>query len=202
MNTTGLRLRSTLAWAAVVFLFTLPPSLPAQEVVLELDPARTHFEFTLAGALKTVHGTFKLKTGTIRFDPATGKASGLVVVDLTSGNSDNPGFDRKMDKDVLETQRYPEATFTPVRVFGRLEAKGDSPIELDGVFKLHGNEHDITLATTMRRDENQLNASAHLVIPYVDWGLKNPSTLFFGVGNLVDIDIKTAARITTPAAQQ
>jgi polyisoprenoid-binding protein YceI len=74
--------------------------LHAQEAVLELDPAQTHIEFTLAGALNTVHGTFKLKSGTIRFDPATGKAGGLVV-GVTSGNSGGGSRDHKMHKDVL-----------------------------------------------------------------------------------------------------
>jgi polyisoprenoid-binding protein YceI len=176
--------------------------LLAQEAVLELDPAQTHIEFTLADVLHTVHGTFKLKSGTIRFDPTTGKAGGLVVVDVTSGNSGSGSRDHKMHKDILESRKYPEATFTPVRVIGRVEAQGDSPIELSGIFKLHGKEHELTLATTVRRGGDQLTASAHLVIPYVDWGLKNPSTLFLRVASQVEIDIKTVGRITMPAAPQ
>jgi polyisoprenoid-binding protein YceI len=162
-----LRLRNTLTWAAVAFAFAVPPSLPAQEAVLELDPAKTHIEFTLAGALNTVQGTFKMKSGTIRFDPATGKAGGLVV-DVTTGNSDNGGLDRKMHKDVLESRKYPEVYSTPVRILGRIEAQGGSSTELDGIFKLHGKEHELTLATTARRGGEQLNASTHLRIPYVD----------------------------------
>jgi polyisoprenoid-binding protein YceI len=202
MNTTALRLRNTLTWAAVLLALAAPPSLPAQQAVLELDPTQTRIEFTLTGVLSTVQGTFKLKSGTIRFDPLTGQASGLVVVDVTSGESDNPGRDRKMHKDVLESQKYPEATFTPVRVFGRLEAQEQSPVQLSGIFKLRGNEHEITLATTARRDGDQLTASAHLVIPYVEWRLKNPSTLFIHVGNTVAIDIRTVGRITLPPAPQ
>jgi polyisoprenoid-binding protein YceI len=194
--------RNTLTRAAVVFALAAPPSLHAQEAVLELDPAQTQIEFTLAEVFHPVHGTFKLKSGTVRFDPATGKAGGLVVIDLTSGKSDNPGLDRKMHKAVLESRKYPEATFTPVRVFGRLEAQGESPVQLNGILKLHGNEHDLMLATTMRRDGNQLTASTHLVIPYVEWGLKNPSTLFLHVSDKVDIDIKTVCRITLPEAQK
>jgi polyisoprenoid-binding protein YceI len=197
-----LRLRNALTLAALFCAFAVPPSLHAQEAVLELDPVQTHIEFTLAGVLNTVQGTFKLKSGTIRFDPATGKATGLVVVDVTSGNSGGGSRDHKMHKDVLESQKYPEATFTPVRVIGRLETRGDSPIQLSGIFTLHGNEHELTLATTARRDGDQLTASAHLVIPYVDWGLKNPSTLFLHVGSQVEIDIKTVGRLSMAAAPQ
>ena len=65
---------------------TAAPTL-GQEIVLDLDPARTIVEFTLADFLHTVHGNFKLKHGAIRFDPATGKISGEVVVDAASGES-------------------------------------------------------------------------------------------------------------------
>ena len=171
----------------------------AQDAVLELDPAQTQIVFTLTGVLNTVQGTFKLKSGTIRFDPATGKAGGLVVVDVASGKSDRPDRDRKMHKDVLESRKFPEATFTPVQVFGRLEAQGDSPLELDGIFKLHGKEHDVQLATTVHRSGDLLTANSQLMIPYVDWGLKNPSTLFLRVGDKVAIDIKAVGRLSLSA---
>jgi polyisoprenoid-binding protein YceI len=170
--------------------------------VLELDPVQTHIEFTLDGVLQTVHGTFELKSGTIRFDPATGKAGGLVVVDATTGKSDSVRRDHKMHKDILESRKYPEATFTPVRVNGRVEAQGESPVQLDGIFKLHGAEHELMLATTVRIGGDKLTASTHFVIPYVEWGLENPSTLFLRVGDKVSIDIEAVGRITMPAAPQ
>jgi polyisoprenoid-binding protein YceI len=176
--------------------------LYAQEAVLELDPAQTHIEFTLDCVLQTVHGTFKLKSGTIRFDPATGKASGLVVVDVTSGNSDGGSQDREMHKRILESWKYPEATFTPVRLYGRVEAHGESPVQLYGIFKLHGAEHELTLATMVRMGGDQMTASTHAVIPYVEWGLKNPSTLFIHARDTVAIDIKAVGHLTMPAAHQ
>jgi hypothetical protein len=36
----------------------------------------------------------------------------------------------------------------------------------------------------------------------VEWGLKNPSTLFLRVGNKVDITIEAVGRLSMPAAQQ
>ena len=99
----------TLALASLL----MASSAIAQDAVLELDPAQTQFNFTLGDVLHTVRGTFKLKRGTVKFDPATGHASGLVVVDATSGNSGSNARDHKMHKDILESAQYPEVTFAP-----------------------------------------------------------------------------------------
>jgi polyisoprenoid-binding protein YceI len=169
--------------------------LYAQEAVLELVPADTQIDFTVPGPLNSVHGTFKLKSGTISFDLATGKASGQVVVDVPSGETGNNSRDRKMHKDVLESRKYPEAIFTPVSVIGRVDAQGDSPIDLTGTLQLHGGEHELTLATTVSRAGDRLTASTHFEIPYADWGMKNPSSLLLHVGSQVELDVKIVARI-------
>ncbi len=65
----------TVAFALLVL--SLPAPAVAQEAVLELDPNQTQVSFTLGDVLHTVHGTFKLKRGTVEFDPNTGHASGL-----------------------------------------------------------------------------------------------------------------------------
>ena len=66
------------------------PRIAAQEMVLDLDPAKSQVNFTLPDVVHTVHGTFKLKGGAISFDPATGKATGEVIVDVTSGGEWQP----------------------------------------------------------------------------------------------------------------
>jgi polyisoprenoid-binding protein YceI len=176
----------------------LSSRLLAQESVLELDPAQTHIEFTLNATLHTVHGRFKLKHGVIRFDPATGKASGIVVIETTSGATGNEGRDRKMHKDVLQSAQYPEATFTPTQIKGKLDPKSDSTVAVSGIFKLHGSDHEVTLTFQVHQTDDRLNASSHLVIPYQQWGLKNPSTLFLHVSDRVDIDIQSVGRLTSP----
>jgi len=174
--------------------------LCAQEAVFELDPAQTQIRFTLPAVIRAVHGTFKLKSGTIRFNPATGKADGSVAVDMTSEESDNASLDRKIQGEVLDTRRYPEASFIPAQIDGRLEAEGESALQLSGMFKLHGFEHDFNVATTVTRSGDQLTATAHFLIPYVEWGMRNPSGVLMHVGNQVEINIKTVGRFTSPLA--
>ena len=157
----------------------------------DLDPAKTEIQFTLHDVLHTVHGTFKLKRGSIHFDADSGKASGEIVVDVTSGASGNDSRDRRMHKEILESQRYPEATFTPDRVDGKLAPEGQSQVDLHGVFKIHGADHEVTLHFQVERSSGEYAAATHFTIPYVQWGMKDPSNFLLKVDKTVDIEIKT-----------
>jgi len=174
-------------------------TLHAQEMTLELDPANTHIEFTVAATLHTVHGTFALKSGTIHFDPSTGSASGMVVVDSSSGDSGNTGRDHKMHQQILESERYPEITFTPTKFSGKLELQGDSTVQLDGIFRLHGTGHPLTLPVQVQG--SNLSARTHITIPYIAWGLRNPSTFLRHVNDKVDIDITAVGRVQPVQSQ-
>ena len=178
-----------------------PETLRAQEMTVELDPAYTRIEFTVAATLHTVHGLFVLKSGIIHFNSSTGSASGLVVVDATSGNSGNKGRDHKMHQEVLESQRYPEITFTPTRMSGKVE--GNSSVQVEGILRLHGTDHPITLTLPVQVQGQNINARTNIAIPYVAWGLKNPSTFILHVNEKVDIDIdiSAAGQVSPQAAQ-
>ena len=164
------------------------------EVVFDLEPAKTEIAFTLADVLHTVRGTFELKSGTIRFDPATGKAGGEIIVDVTSGSSGSGARDRRMHKDVLESPRYPEAVFTPDHIDGRFAPGGDADLQVHGIFKIHGAEHEITFQTHVQTKGDQVTATMHSVVPYVKWGMKNPSTLILRVSDKVQLDIRAVGR--------
>jgi len=170
-------------------------ALLAQKMTLELDPANTRINFTLEATLHTVHGTFVLKSGTIHFNPSTGSASGLVVVDAASGDSENKGRDHKMHDEILESQRYPEITFTPTKLSGKVDLQGNSNVQVDGTLKLHGDEHPMTLTLPVQVKGDNLRAQTHIVIPYILWGLKNPNTFLLHVSDKVEVDISAVGRI-------
>jgi polyisoprenoid-binding protein YceI len=169
-------------------------SILAEDTVLQIDPAQTKVEFTLSDVLHTVHGTFLLKRGDLRFDAATGQASGELVVDATSGASGNGTRDRNMHSNVLESARYPEIIFRPDRVEGKVAPQGPSKVALHGRFSIHGAEHDITLPVEVEAAGGQYKAMIAFAVPYVQWGMKNPSTLFLRVSDKVEISIHTVAR--------
>ncbi|MGA2266849.1 MAG: YceI family protein [Bryobacteraceae bacterium] len=180
---------------ACAVMLAAASSIPAQETVLQIDPTQTKVEFTLADVLHSVHGSFLLKRGDIRFDAATGKASGELVVDAASGDSGSGARDRRMHSNVLESGRYPEIVFRPDRVDGKVAPQGASQVALHGMFSIHGAEHELTMPVAVEAADGQYTAVLTFTVPYVKWGMKNPSTLFLRVSDKVEISIHTVARV-------
>ena len=172
----------------------------AQQVQITLDPAQTKVNWVLGDVLHTVEGTFKLKSGSIVFDPKTGDASGQIVVDAKSGESGNDKRDAKMQKEVLETARFPEIVFSPKHVTGNLPALGSANLLVQGVFRIHGNDHDMTLSFPVQVDGSRATATTKFVVPYEAWGMKNPSVMFLKVENKVEITISSVGTVSTAAA--
>jgi polyisoprenoid-binding protein YceI len=193
--------RASAILAIALGVLVLAPALRAQDSVVTLDPATTQIDFTLTATLHTVHGTFKLKSGQIQWDSSTGRASGSIVIDATSGNTDNTSRDKNMHTDILESAKFPEIVFTPVQIKGAIPKEGTAQIDVQGVIRLHGQDHDATLTCTVQSGAGgSLQTSMQLVVPYVKWGLKNPSTFLLHVGDTVNVDIHATARIAPPAA--
>lgn len=179
----------------IVLLLIVCLRLAAAENSIELDPARTTVSFTLGDVLHTVHGTFKLKRGAVKFDSATGAASGEIVVDVASGNSGGGARDKRMHKEILESARYPEAVFTPDHVSGELAPHGESQLDLHGKFQIHGASHELTLHFRAEVKNGEVAVSTGFVIPYVQWGMKNPSNFLLKVSDKVDLTIQAAGRV-------
>lgn len=184
---------------ALLLLHLLAGVASAQDTVFQLDPAQSHVNFTLGDILHTVHGTFQLKSGTIRFNPTTGEASGSLVVDATSGDSGNKSRDRRMHRQILEDQKYPDIIFTPQHVTGKLAPQGISQMELQGLMSLHGQQHPMTVTIPVQINGGQASADVHFIVPYVKWGLKNPSTFILRVSDKVNIDVHAVGRLAAPS---
>jgi polyisoprenoid-binding protein YceI len=182
-----LALDSSAAWSAVAH---------KREAILELDPGHTQISFTLKGFPHTTTGSFKLKRGQIRIDPETGRADGSITVDAASGTTGIGMRDGEMRNSILETQRYPEISFVPRRALGHPVLHGDFIVSVNGVLFLHGDRHDLTVEVAIHRTGDDFTAASRLTIPYVRWGLKNPSLLFLTVSDEVTVDVTTAGRVT------
>lgn len=166
----------------------------AQKESLQLDPAHTSVKFTLGDVLHTVHGTFQLKRGALQLDPS-GKLTGEIVVDARSGESGSAMRDRKMHKEVLESDRYPEIAFRPDRVEGTVAAQGKSSVKVHGIFSIHGVDREVTVPSEAEISATTWVATVHFTVPYEKWGMKNPSNMFLRVDDSVQIDLTAAGTV-------
>jgi polyisoprenoid-binding protein YceI len=211
MNSVGIRRQLVFA-AMLLALMTLlsasaahrPPQAPAQasgnEIVLSLDAAQSKVHWTLGSTLHTVHGTFALKRGILRLDPATGKASGEIVADATSAESGNDSRDKKMHKEILESARYTEVVFRPDRVEGKVAAAGASSVQVHGTFLLHGAEHELTVPVQADLTSDHWKGTGKFNVPYITWGLKNPSNFMLKADPSVDVELEMKGGLQVPKA--
>jgi polyisoprenoid-binding protein YceI len=168
---------------------------PTQELVLSLDQSQSKVHYTVDSTLHTVHGTFNLKSGILRIDPATGKADGEIIVYATSGDSGNSSRDGKMHKAVLESAKYSEIVFKPTLMDGKLALTGTSDVKLHGLFSLHGGDHDLVVPVHAEITGDHWNGSTKFQVPYVRWGLMDPSNFLLKVKPNVDIDLELAGSL-------
>ncbi len=183
-----------LALLVVPALTALPST--AAEIVLEFSPPQTQIHWTLGASLHTVHGTFQLRSGAVRFDPATGKASGELIVDSASGQSGNNSRDSRMRHSILESPKFAGIVFRPDRVEGSIPERGKAKLQVHGAFELHGTAHEMTMPLEVDFEPGQVSVAAQFEVPYVSWGLKNPSTLFLRVSDKVQVEIRATGRVT------
>lgn len=176
-----------LAAALAAAILALPAA--AEELTVRLDPEKTRVSFTLGATLHSVKGAARLASGEVRFDPESGEASGRVVVDAKSADTGNDGRDADMHGKVLESGRFPEVVLAVERVEGRFEREGTSRLTLHGQLSIHGKSHPVSLAAEVTAKGREVEARLAFAVPYVAWGLKDPSKFMLSVAKEVRVAV-------------
>ena len=176
------------AFATAILLLAASPVL-AQRQTFTIDPNASDVKMTLKTTHEIVNGTFHVDSGSIGYDPTSSSISGTVVVAAGSGKTGNDSRDKKMNKDILKVRQYSKVIFIPKSYIGTIDPYGDSTIQVAGVITLLGTPHDMTVPMHVLIDGDGCTAKTHFVIPYVQWGLKNPSFLIWKADNDVAIDL-------------
>jgi len=191
-----------LAIAVFLSATAAPPKLQGtaaarNEVQLEVDPAQSKVHYTVDSTLHTVHGTFELKKGSeVHFNPENGAVGGEVGVYASSGDSGNNARDARMHKEILQTQKYPDAIFHPRRIEGKVSRDGVSDVKLHGLMLLHGGEHEMVAVVHAEVAGDHWKGTARFEVPYVEWGIKDPSNWLLKVKPVVDIELDMAGIAT------
>jgi polyisoprenoid-binding protein YceI len=176
-------------------LFLVPGAI-AQHQTFNVNPDASKVAFSLGGNTHHVDGTFHVRSGSIEFDRSTAKITGSVIVAAGSGNSGDNGRDKKMNTDVLDVAHYADVSFVPQSYQGTIAASGDSTIQVSGAFTLHGTPHELTVPMQIHIEGTNLTAKTHFTVPYVKWGLKDPSIFILKVAKEVEIDLTLVGHVS------
>jgi len=184
------------SFTAFALVALLAPAALAQNQTFVVNPDASEVKITLKTTHELVNGTFHVQSGSIEFDRGTPKMLGSVVVLAGSGKTGNDSRDNKMNKDILRVEQYATVSFEPKTYAGAIAHSGDSNLQVTGIFTLLGTPHEITIPMLVHLDGTGATARAHFVVPYVQWGLKNPSFLVWKADNDVAIDLNLVGTIS------
>lgn len=184
------------SFAALALAVFFAPAAFAQHQTFVVNPNASQVTMTLKTTHEIVTGAFHVHTGSVEFERDAPAMSGLVVVAAGSGKTGNDSRDRKMNKDILKVGQYAAISFAPKTYSGTIAPSGDSTIEVTGIFTLLGTPHQIAVPMQVHLAGSAATAKAHFVVPYVQWGLKNPSFLIWKAENDVAIDLELAGTIS------
>jgi len=167
------------------------------EIRVRIPPESADIAFELKATMHTVHGTATLERAEFVIDTATGSVSGEAVVSAPSADTGNKKRDKKMHSTVLLSDSHPEIVFTAHRYEGEIDAAGSSEIELVGVMEIIGVEHPLTVPVVVSIAEGTARAS--FTVPYVEWGLEDPSTFVLRVGKEVPVTVTGRVTVVSDA---
>jgi polyisoprenoid-binding protein YceI len=184
------------SFAVLALAVILGPTTLAQHQTFTVNPDASEVKMTLDTTHEVVNGAFHIQSGSIEFDRSNPKMSGSVAVLAGSGKTGNDSRDKKMNKDILKVEQYTTVSFAPKTYTGAIVPSGDSTIQVSGVFTLLGTAHDLTIPMQIHMDGSKTTARAQFVVPYVQWGLKNPSFLFWKAENDVTIDLNLVGQVS------
>ena len=158
-------------------------------LALHLDADQTRIDWTIGVTLHKVHGTFKSNGGELIADLKTGTAQGEVEIPTASLTTGDSKRDEKFQNDVLESAKYPAIIFHPIQIDGLKAGDGEQTVKATGTITLHGSDHPVELTLHLQVSGKQATVTTHFVVPYVKWGLKDPSTFFARYDKEVAVDI-------------
>ena len=184
------------SFSVLALALIFAPAALAQYQIFAVNPDASEVKMKLNTTHEVVYGTFHIQSGSINFDRAASHISGIVIVAAGSGKTGNDSRDKKMNKDILKVDQYATVSFAPKAYNGTIAASGDSTIQVSGVFTLLGTAHNLTIPMQIHLDGSKATAKAQFVIPYVQWGLKNPSFMFWKADNDVAMDLNLVGQVS------
>jgi polyisoprenoid-binding protein YceI len=177
------------SFAVVALAVILAPAALAQHETFAINAGASEVKMTLKTTRELVNGTFHIQSGSVEFDRSTPRMSGSVAVLAGSGKTGVDRRDKKMNKEILRVEQYATVSFEPKSYAGVIAPSGDSTIQVSGIFTLAGTPHEMTIPMLVHLEGTTATAKTHFTVPYIEWGLKDPSFLFWKADHDVTIDL-------------
>ena len=97
-----------------------------------------------------------------------------------------------MHNKVLLSADHPLIRLRASSYEGTLSPEGASEITLVGSMEVLGTEHPIRVPISVKIDGDTATVDASLSVPYVEWGLDDPSTFVLKVGKEVPVVVRSS----------
>ena len=131
----------------------------------------------LSGQRITAVGRTDAVTGSLTVSGARVTA-GSFSVDLSSVTSDQSRRDAQFRNRIMDTARYPTATFTltnPVDLESLATQTGTTMMDVTGTLLLRGVSRTVTAPLTVVRSAGDVRVSGQVPVLFADYGIDNPS---------------------------
>lgn len=134
-------------------------------------------EEILVGQSTTAVGRTTKVTGQMTM-AGTKVSDSKVVVDLTSVSSDKSQRDSQFHGRIMDTVRYPTATFTLTKpiVIGKLPAEGKTiKAKATGTLELHGAKKTVNVGVEAQRLNGGIQVTGSIPVTFSNYGIPNPT---------------------------
>jgi polyisoprenoid-binding protein YceI len=186
-------------WMGVVVLLATAGTgaALAQHQIFHINPARSEAHFTFEGSNPAITGTFQVAQSAIEFKEHDPDMGGSVILKAATEKSGKDSRDKAIQTQVLNAREFGDIIFTPKSYIGHVDVSdGGSVVQVTGTLMLHGQPHEITVPVAVQSNGNEFMAHIKLVVPYVQWGLKDLSGLDIQAGQKVDVELKLVGYVS------
>ena len=154
--------------------------LVTQATAYRIDPAAAKAGFDLKATAHTVHGTTTAVSGEVEVTPeATGalKLSGKISIGAAALATGNDKRDATMHTKSLLVGSFPTIDFAPERFVPSAPAAADGSVKgkLTGRITIRGETKPQTIAASLARKGDRIEASGTFDVTWADFGVPDPS---------------------------
>jgi polyisoprenoid-binding protein YceI len=140
---------------------------------------------TLAGQSTEAVGRTTAVTGSATI-ASKSLTNGTFTVDLTKVSSDKSQRDGQFQTRIMETSKYPSATFKltqPVDLSSAPTDGSNFTVKATGELTIHGVTKPVTLDLTAQKSGSTIKVSGNTLVTFSDYDIDNPSSPVATVGD-------------------